>query len=360
MAAYLSLVVYAAQGDAHIFAAQGFGDALAERCLAHSRRTVEAEDGCLVRFAVAQGGQVFQDAFLHLLHTIMVAVQDALGIANVQVVVGMDAPGQADNGLQVVQLHVIVRHLRIDAFELLQLAAEDGLHLFREYQPGGFLLQVGHVAVLVLTQFALNVFYLLVEEELLLLLVQFFAGLLLDFVFQLCKLALAVQQLQQFEGAPLEVVFQEQLVAFVERERHVDADEVDEENGVGDVFHGEGRLIGPLHVAQFQEAHHGIAAGIHQYGKLLVSFVVNGLFERGHLGAVVRFSALQAFEQQWAVALENGRRVAVGQVDGAHHACHHALLVQVGGGGFFHRSVFLREHGDEFTALHGLGDHLQA
>ena len=171
VAAYLSLVVDASQGDAHILAAQGFGDALAERCLAHSRRAVKAEDGSLVRFAVAQGGQMFQNALLHLFHAVVVAIEDVLGIADVQVVVSVNTPRQADNGLQVVELHVVIRYLRIDAFEFLQLAAECGFDLFGKYQLGGFLLQVGHVAVFVLAQLALYVFNLLVEEELLLLLV---------------------------------------------------------------------------------------------------------------------------------------------------------------------------------------------
>ena len=45
MSAYLCLVVQTAQRDAHIFALQRRGDALAERCLAHAWRAYKAEDG---------------------------------------------------------------------------------------------------------------------------------------------------------------------------------------------------------------------------------------------------------------------------------------------------------------------------
>ena len=74
-------VADAAQGHAHEFALHGFGDGLSQRGFAHSRRPHEAEDGALhlgIEFAHAQ---IFQDAVLDFVETVMFLVQHLFGLS---------------------------------------------------------------------------------------------------------------------------------------------------------------------------------------------------------------------------------------------------------------------------------------
>src|SRR5260370_17582982 len=92
VAADFRLVAHAAERDAREAAPQRFRDALAERGLPHARRAHEAEDAA-ARFPV-QGahGEVFENALLHRLQVVVVAVEDVAGPLQVDPVVGRAVP----------------------------------------------------------------------------------------------------------------------------------------------------------------------------------------------------------------------------------------------------------------------------
>src|SRR6516165_7858823 len=89
MPAYFRLVAHAAERHANEFAPRRLGDRLAERGLADAGRPDKAEDrpGQLVRPALHR--KIFDNAFLDLVETEVLAVEDVLG--NLQILLHLGA-----------------------------------------------------------------------------------------------------------------------------------------------------------------------------------------------------------------------------------------------------------------------------
>ena len=162
-----------AQRNTHILALHGFGNTFPQTGLAHPRRAEETENRRLQTAAQLKDGNVLKNALLHFLHTIVVLVKNAFRTLQVKVVLGIFIPGQIDHRLQIVHLYTVIRALRIQCVQLVQLLLKGlgniirpllGLGLF--YQ---FLLVGGGITV---TQFLLDVLDLLVQEVFTLLLVK--------------------------------------------------------------------------------------------------------------------------------------------------------------------------------------------
>ena len=101
VAADLALVVHAAQGDAGELAAHGAGDALAEAGLADARRADEAQDRAPALGRQLVDGQKLDDPLLDLLQAVMVLVEHALRLGDVDPVLGRLAPGQLDQRVEI-------------------------------------------------------------------------------------------------------------------------------------------------------------------------------------------------------------------------------------------------------------------
>jgi hypothetical protein len=94
---------------------------LAERSLAHARRAHQAQDGGLDLVHALLHREVFKDAVLDLLQAVVVFVEHALGMRQVVFDLGLLAPGQTHQGVDVVAHHRgLGRHGRHE-LELLEL-----------------------------------------------------------------------------------------------------------------------------------------------------------------------------------------------------------------------------------------------
>ena len=91
----LGLVVDAAQAHAHELAAHGLRDALAQRGLAHAWRADEGEDGAPDGVRERAHREVLEDALLDLLQAVVVLIEDARCLLDVQLVLAGHVPGQA-------------------------------------------------------------------------------------------------------------------------------------------------------------------------------------------------------------------------------------------------------------------------
>ena len=109
VAADLGLVTHAAQGDPDELAPERVGHGLAQRRLADAGGTDQGQDGARAapvdRRQPALGlelahGQVLEDAVLHVLEAVVVGVEDALGLRDVEAVVRLDAPGDLEHGVE--------------------------------------------------------------------------------------------------------------------------------------------------------------------------------------------------------------------------------------------------------------------
>ena len=94
MTADFRLVVKTSERHPDVFSAHCLGDALAKTCLAHSWRTVEAEDWRLEISSQTQYGDVLQDAFLHFFHPVVVGIKNFPCPVQVKVVDGVFVPGK--------------------------------------------------------------------------------------------------------------------------------------------------------------------------------------------------------------------------------------------------------------------------
>ena len=95
VAADLGLVVDAAEAHADELAPGRLGDALAERRLAHAGRPDEAQDRALARRIELPHREVFEDALLDLLEPVVVVVEDAPRLGDVDRRLGLRPPTAA-------------------------------------------------------------------------------------------------------------------------------------------------------------------------------------------------------------------------------------------------------------------------
>ena len=183
----------------------------------------------------------------NLLHAVVVAVEDALRTLQVKAVLGIYAPRQRDERLQVVEQDTVVGRLGIDIVELGELLGKELAHLIGPGLEEGLLLELPLVLRLAaVAQLLADVLDLLVEEVLLLLLVDVGARLVLDVLLDVQELGFAVEDLQQLEQSQLHVVLLQQHDLVVNVADDVGGDEIDDGEVVADVLQGDHRLVGDV------------------------------------------------------------------------------------------------------------------
>ena len=123
---------------------------------------------------------MLQDALLHLFQPIVVGVQTLAGCGDAGIVFRLFIPRQRHEGLEIVDLHVIVGRLVADASKFLQFAVKDFSFLSGNPCRVGFFAQALGIRTFVFAQFLADVLHLLLQEEVFLLLVQFGACAVLD------------------------------------------------------------------------------------------------------------------------------------------------------------------------------------
>ena len=182
MAADLGFVAHAAERDAHELAAEGAGDRLAERGLAHARRPDETEDRALHLFLELAHGEVFEDAFLHLFEVVVVLFEDLMRGLEVEVVLGRLAPGKFRQPFDIGPGHGRFGRVRMHAFEPAELLLGLFARLLRHLGLLDLFAKFAHVlgAVVGLAEFALDRLELLAQEVFALRLVDLAAHIGLD------------------------------------------------------------------------------------------------------------------------------------------------------------------------------------
>ena len=344
-----------AQRHAHVLALQRVGNAFAQRGLTDSRRTVEAEDGRLQVAAQREHGYVLQDALLHLLHAVVVTVQYFLCPRQVHVVLGVFAPRQVYQGLQVSQLHVEVGRVLAHLVELLHLLVEELLHLFRPFLLAGFLQQFLFLGRVLVAHLCLQVLDLLLQEVVALLLVNVVASLVADVQLQVLQADFAVYDAQHAEQSLLDAVKAQQGHFLLDGERHVRADEVQGHDVVAHVLNGKRGLFGYLvtHLDVLRRLLAQVLNGRAELHVALVGFVLRSHCHAANQVGLVFQQVQQAHTSQ---PLHDGRDVAVGQRQRLQHLGEYANVVQVGPDGRLYFGVALAHHTDHGTALLGLAD----
>ena len=149
---------------------------------------------------------MLHDAIFHLVQTIVVGIEDALGAFQVEVILGILLPRQVNEVLQIIQLDAVFRRLRMGSLQLLQFPIEDLSHFLRPFLLRRLLRQLLDILLVGTTaQFLLNRTKLLVKVILTLLLVHVDSHLTLDLLLQFQHLLLIGQHSQQVGSHLVEV-----------------------------------------------------------------------------------------------------------------------------------------------------------
>src|SRR2546425_463865 len=182
---------------------QGLGDALAERRLPHAGRPDEAQDASLRLRVESAHGKVFEDALLHRLQVVVVAVQDLPRGLEVAPVLRGAAPRERGERLEIGPRHVVLGRLGRHLAQPLELAVDDLLRLGRDARLLEATTQLGQlVLALFLAQLLADHAQLLAQHVLALVLVETRLDLLLDLAPHLEHLQFLAEQL----GQPLEAL----------------------------------------------------------------------------------------------------------------------------------------------------------
>ena len=188
--------------------------------------------------------EVLEDPLLDLLEAVVVLVEDPGGLLDVELVVGRDVPGQADQPVHVRPDDADLGRGRRDPAHPVDLLDRPGLDLVRH--AGGLdlvaqLVDLGLLRV-VLAQLALDGLELLAQDVLALGLVHLGLDLGLDPTLQLEDLDLVGEEVRDELEALDDVDRLEQLLALLGGHVRAVGDHVGEQPGLADVARGDGGL----------------------------------------------------------------------------------------------------------------------
>ena len=355
MAADLSLIPHTAQAQADILAVQALGNGAGNAGLANTRRADEADDLALDIRGQFADSQHFQNAVLDLFQAIVVAVQDALCLGNVKVILGERIPGQVQAGIQI---GADDRALLVAALHLGQ-----AVHFFEELllpllvqvqgrDLAAVLLRLGG-GVVVLAQLLADHVQLLVQVVVALVFVHRFVHFLGDLFVDLQHPALPVHLFnQQLQAAQQRALVQNGLFV-LKTEQQVGRDVLGQEDRVR--AGGDGK--------------HHVLADVRVEGQQLVKTLFDVADQHIHFGLLLRLCLLDRGgtdrgQQEAAVRIQLGQLCAVFAlhqdadkvVRHPHHLLdlgYNAVSAQVGGIGVFHFHLFLRDEEDIGVIAHG-------
>ncbi len=270
MAPDIRFVPDAPQGHPHVLAAHGLGDGPGDGGLAHPGGTHQAEDLALDLGGEFPHRQGFQHPLLHLLEAVVLPVQQPPGLVDVDLVPGIDVPGQVQDGVQVDPEHRAFLGTAGHPAQPLQFLEEFGLRFRRQLEgeyPGPVVVQF-LVAVLALPQFLRDDLHLLPEIILPLVFVHLLPHPLLDALLQVEYLVLLLQQADDHLQAAGDAGFLQDALLDVIIDVDVGGDVLRKVEGVGGIHHAEHQFLGHLggQVAVVPEQvlgrpHQGVALG---------------------------------------------------------------------------------------------------
>ena len=244
MAADLRLVVDAAEAHPDELAAHGSSDALAEARLADAGRSDEEQDGRSDLLGQLAHGHVLDDPLLRLLEAPVVLVQDLLGLVEVEVVIGLNAPGQADEPVHVGADDALLGGCARDPTEPIDLLERLLLDLVGHGRLLDLLAQLGGLGDrrIVLAELLLDRLHLLAQDVLALGLVHLGLDLGLDSALQLEDLDLLGEE-RRCQPQPVRDVDRlEQLLALLGRHLRAVGGHVGQQPTVDDVAGGDRHL----------------------------------------------------------------------------------------------------------------------
>ena len=343
VAANLAFVMHAAQSHAHILAARGSGDGLAERGLADAGRTHEAENRRLHLAHALLNGEILENPLLHLFETGVVLVKNAGGGLKVARNAGLLRPrivrerfdvAAHDDGLGAHRRH-LAQAAKLVAHGLLGVLG----HLRRG--DAGFKIGVFFISALIrVAELLADGLELLVEIVVALVLVHLALDAAVDANIELLKINLSQQEVDPVTEARRKVGLGKHLHLGGSKAGHLATDKVKQTLGISLRVETARRLaLSGAEGAVFLPLTHQLAA---QRLKRAL-WGVDGM----EAGAASHKRAVTLEERVDAIAgeaLDEHLRGAVSQAEELHHACERADPVAVVLLGRIGVGLLLRDH----------------
>ena len=272
---------------------------------------------------------MLKDALLHILESVVVVVEHALGILQVQVVVRRHAPGQVHHRLQVVVLHIVVGRLLVHPLQLRHLLAEQLLYRCSPLLRIGLLEQTVHILLARFTQFLLYRMDLCAQILLALQAGEFHLRQLVHLVLHLVVGEALADDGGQLRAALFEAAEFQQLLMVMQRHRERRTQVVDEEVRVGDVVHGEHYLARDGVVGTFVDGLDVVADDAEQGLGSAAARLQHLVVEQRHLARKERLGREQFFKMEGTTALDDHRMRTVGEFKFLHNLADDTVVVQV-------------------------------
>ena len=352
-------VAHAAQRHAHVFAARGARDGLAQRGFAHAGRPHQTEDGGLDFVHALLHGQVLQDAFLDFFQPEVVGVEHFFGVGQVMFDARFFRPGQARQHVHVVAHHAgFGGHGRHQA-QLFQLVFRLFQRLFGHAGGLDALFDFFNVrTVFAFAQLFLNGLDLLVQVEVALVFLHLALDAAANALVHVEDVHLALDFFQQRLQAFLHVGHFQHLLLDGQLQRHVRGDGVGQALGFGNAGDGiEDVGLNLLELGVLLELLRDGAAqrlGLGGVGG-------RGRFRRhGQYGGLEKLAVFHALQRRALLALHQHFHRAVGQLEHLQHSANAAGGVQVGHGRLILAGSALRHQGDAALSAHGRFQRLDA
>jgi hypothetical protein len=176
------------------------GDRARQRGLADTRGSDQAQDRSARARHQRLDGEVLEDPLLDLLQTVVLGLQDLLGLVDVVAIVGLVVPRQRDHPVEVVAHHRRLGAHRRHLLQLLELLEAALLGLLAHLLLLDLLFELGELVlelVALAAQLLLDGLHLFVEIELLLLLLHLLLDARAQLLLDLADLDLALHQLAE-------------------------------------------------------------------------------------------------------------------------------------------------------------------
>mmetsp|Transcript_105620 Transcript_105620/g.305638 ORF Transcript_105620/g.305638 Transcript_105620/m.305638 type:complete len:439 (-) Transcript_105620:898-2214(-) len=180
----LGNIVHASDGEAVELAVEGSGDALADGGLADAWRADEAHDLALDRILEEAHSHMLQNALFDILQSVMVLVEDLLGLGDVLVLNVELSPRQASQPFQVGPGDVELGEGGLQGAQPLELGLDDLRRLLGQHLVLDGLLELGDqglLFVLLVAELLFDLLHLLHQHHALLVLGDLFLDLALHF-----------------------------------------------------------------------------------------------------------------------------------------------------------------------------------
>ena len=338
----LRLVPHAAEGHLDELAIERARHRFPQRSFSRARRPHETQDRPLDLLDEIQHREVFHDALLRLLQSMMILVQDLLRGRQVQIILRLLLPRQRDQPVEIIANHRGFRRHRIHLLQPVQFGVGLLPHLLRHLRLFDLFLQLGDLVgdIPFFAQFLPNGLDLFVEVELPLILLNGAAHRNIYLLLDLQNLPLGredtnhlIELFVQIESLQ-DLLFDGGLLHNIRRNR------IRETPGSLQIAHGHQHLVRNLTIELdvFRKI-------IHQFSQMRIQIRRRGHLFRHHLYVRLQ-KGLPPDETRHAGARQSFKKHPehpVGQLEHLHNSRDHTDPIQILRFWFILRGIFLEQ-----------------